>query len=133
MQRWGRLALAPAAGWLMAGASSLAFAAPAAPDPREARMEALEQEVQQLVADNQKLHAQDEALAARAAELEAQVAELRQGQSTQSQALQSQAATIQTVEAQAPPPPSVITKILNGRPIFASADGKFSATFHSVV
>ena len=133
MRHYGWRTLASATGLLMTSVSSLAWAAPPSSDAREARMEALEQEVQQLVADNQRLHAQDEALAAKAAQLEAEVAALRQGQTTQTQALQSEAATIQTVEAKAEAPPSVITKILNGRPIFTSADGKFSATFHSVV
>ena len=126
----GALALAS----LLAGVSTAAFAAPnPKPDPRDARIQQLQEEVQQLVADHQRLQAEDEQLMAKAQQLETEVAALQQGQAAQTQAIQSQSQTIQTVEAKEPPAPTVITNMLNGRPVLASADGRFSITPHLVM
>ncbi|MDR3507022.1 MAG: porin [Caulobacteraceae bacterium] len=94
---------------LFAGSSSAAFAqapaagAPAA-DPREARIEQLEAEVQAL-AD--------------------QVADLKRAQA-------AQIVTLAGVEAKTPPPPTALVSITGGKPAITSADGKFSANFHGV-
>ena len=122
-----RLAIAVVA----ASASSSAWAAPK-PDPREARIEQLEAEMQQLMQDNQRLHDEDEALKQRAEQLQGEVEDLKQGHATQIQTLQTQAQSIQTVEAKMPAPPSVVDNMLNGRPVLASANGRFSLTVHTV-
>ena len=62
----GRLGAAPLAASLLLGVSSAALAAPTKSDPREARIDQLEQEMQQLIAANQKLQSEDAALAAKA-------------------------------------------------------------------
>lgn len=92
---------------LLAGASSAALAqgAPAAQDPRDAKIEQLETELQDLAA---------------------QVADLKRGQAAQIQ-------TIQTIQDKTPPAPSVITAFANGRPTFSTPDGRFSATLHGVM
>lgn len=92
---------------LLAGASSAALAqgAAAAQDPRDAKIEQLETELQALAA---------------------QVADLKRGQAAQIQ-------TIQTIQDKAPPPPGVITAFANGRPTFSTPDGRFSATLHGVM
>ncbi|HVM99087.1 MAG TPA: porin [Caulobacteraceae bacterium] len=136
-----RLARASAMGLWLASASTLALAAPhRKSDPHEARIRQLEQEMQQLADDNRKLHAQDEQLTARAEQLETEVAALKQSEAsqtqviqTQGQTLQAQAQSIKTVEANAPAAPSVVTNMLNGRPFFTSADGRFTFTAHTVM
>jgi phosphate-selective porin OprO/OprP len=134
-----RLSAAAAMGVLLASASTLALAAPHRADPREARIRQLEAEMQALIADNQKLHAEDEQLTARSEQLETEVEQLKQGQSTQAEALQTQGQTIQsqaksieTVQAATPSAPSVVTSMLNGRPVWTSASGRFTLTVHSV-
>ena len=136
----GRLGRACIISLLLASASTLALAAPRKVDPREARIQQLEAEMQQLIADNQKLHAEDEQLSARSQALEAELEQLKQSQAGQAQALQTQGAaiqaqgqSIQTVEAKAPAAPSVVTSMLNGRPVWTSASGRFTMTVHSVV
>src|SRR5260370_30265204 len=104
-----RLAGVSASAVLLAGGSTAAWAAPAQPDPREARIAQLEQEVQQLLAANQKLQADDQQLAAQTRALAGEVDQLRQAQVAQGQSLAAEGQAIQTVEAKAPPPPSVIT------------------------
>ena len=127
--RRGALALA------FASVSSLALAAPhkAATDPRDAKINQLEQDVQQLMQDNQRLHAEDQQLAARAQDLEAEVQTLKAGQDKQAQTIATATQTIQTVQASEPPPPSLVGNMLNGRPIFASPNGRFTLTLHTVM
>lgn len=132
LKRSARLGIAQVAGVLLAGASSLAMAAPQKTDPREARIEQLEQEMQQLIAANQKLQSEDEALAAKAEQLAGEVEQLKRGQETQITELQTEGQTLKTVQASVPPAPSVISNMINGRPIFTSANGRFTATFHTV-
>ena len=128
----GRLGAAPLAASLLLGVSSAALAAPTKPDPREARIDQLEQEMQQLIAANQKLQSEDAALAAKAEQLQSEVEQLKRGQAAQITELQTQGQTIQTVQASVPPKPSVIDNLINGRPVFTSANGRFTATFHTV-
>jgi phosphate-selective porin OprO/OprP len=120
------------AGLLMAGVSTAALAAKA-PDPGEARMEQLEAEIQQLKADNQHLHQEEGALQDRAERLQGEVEELKQGQASQTEALQTQQQQVQTVQASIPPAPSMIDTMLAGRPVFASANGRFTLTLHTVM
>jgi phosphate-selective porin OprO/OprP len=105
-------------GLLLSGASSLALAqapdspvatAQAAPspaaDPREARIEQLEAEVQ-LLAD--------------------EVQDLKRNQASQIQ-------TIAADEKRLPAPTSAIATIASGKPVIASPDGKFTAAFHGIM
>ena len=88
---------------LLASVSTAALADPdPQPDPRDARIQQLQDEVRQLVADHQRLQAEDDQLVAKAQQLEAEVDALKQGQAAQGAAIQSQSQTIQTVEANAP-------------------------------
>jgi phosphate-selective porin OprO/OprP len=127
------LVRASAIGALLAGASTAALAAPHKPDPRDARIEQLEAQMAQLMADNQKLHAESEQIDAKAQALAAEVAELKAGQATQIETLKTQGETIKTVQANTPAPPSVVTNMLNGRPVWTSANGRFSVTAHTVM
>jgi predicted porin len=104
---------------LLASVSTTALADPGPkPDPRDARIEQLQDEVQQLVADHQRLQAEDEQLIAKAQQLQSEVAVLQQGQAAQGQAAQGQAiqsaSRIQTVEATAPAAPAAPAKADDG-------------------
>jgi phosphate-selective porin OprO/OprP len=94
---------------LLAGASTAALAqtaasAPAAPgDPREARIEQLEDEVRALASE---------------------VQELKRGQAAQIQ-------TLSSVPSQ--PLPAATATIALGHPSISSADGQFTANFHSIM
>jgi phosphate-selective porin OprO/OprP len=116
----------------MTGVATAALAAKA-PDPREARMEQLEAEIQQLKSDNQRLHQEGDALKDRADRLQGEVEELKQDQATQTSEIKTQQDRVQTVEAKIPPAPSVIDNMLNGRPVFTSANGRFTLTLHTVM
>jgi phosphate-selective porin OprO/OprP len=111
---------------LLAGASTAALAASGKADPRDARIEQLEAEVQQLIADHQAQAAKDEALSAQAGQLAVEVEALKRDQAAQIK-------TIDTVAAKIPPPPSVVTTMTNGRPVFTSANGRFTTTIHGVM
>jgi len=88
---------------LLAGVSTAVLAASdPTPDPRDVRIQQLQDEVQKLAADHQRLQAEDEQLMARAQQLESEVAALRQGQAARAQVTPSQ---IQTVEAEPPAAP----------------------------
>ncbi|HEX7761427.1 MAG TPA: porin [Caulobacteraceae bacterium] len=122
---------------LFTGVAASAVAAPKV-DPRDAKIEQLQAQVQQLMADHQKLEAEDQQLLAAAQQLAAEVEALKQGQSAQAKAVQTvqtaQAAQAQAqTEAKKPAPSSIVTTIAAGRPVFASADGRFTTTFHAVM
>jgi len=109
---------------LLAGVSTAALADPdPQPDPRDARIQQLQDQVQQLVADHRRLQAEDDQLVVKAQQLEAEVAALRQGQAAQGQAIQSQAQSIETVEAKSPP---------EARPSGAAKADDGSLTWHGV-
>jgi phosphate-selective porin OprO/OprP len=122
-----RLGRASLLATLFAGVATAAFAAPHKPDSRDARIEQLEAEVKQLLVDHQRLAAQDQDLAAHTAELAAEVDALKRAEATDIQ-------TIQTVAAKTTPPsPSVITTLAGARPVFTSANGRFTATIHALM
>ncbi len=137
-----RLARASGLALLFAGVSVSAMAAAPRVDPRDAKIEQLQVQVQQLMADHQKLEAEDQQLLAAAQQLAAEVEALKQGQSAQAKAVQS-VQTIQVAQAQAqtdaaaaakkPAPSTIITTIAAGRPVFTSADGRFTTTVHAVM
>jgi predicted porin/outer membrane murein-binding lipoprotein Lpp len=85
---------------LLAGVSTVALAAPdPTPDPRDARIQQLQDEVRRLAADHRRLRAEDEQLMAKAQQLETEVGALQQGQAAQTQAIAAPSQTIQTVGA----------------------------------
>ena len=96
------LLLAGASGAALAQTPQAAPAAAPAPDSKEARIEQLENEVQQLA---------DE------------VADLKRSQA-------EQIVTLSNVETaqQKSPPPAASVGFVNGRPTFSAADGRFTAT-----
>ena len=120
------------AGLLMASVSSAALAAKA-PDPSETRMEQLEAEIQQLKADNERLHQEEGALQDRADRLQGEVEDLKQAQATQTQVLKTEQAEVKTAEAKIPSAPAMIDNMLSGRPVFTSANGRFTLTLHTVM
>jgi phosphate-selective porin OprO/OprP len=89
---------------LAAGASTVALAQPAA-DSRDARIDQLETEVQDLAAE---------------------VQDLKRGQAAQIQ-------TLSDVQSKEPAPPSILTTLTNGVPSIKSADGRFTANFHGIL
>jgi predicted porin len=92
---------------LLAGVSTVALAAPdPTQDPRDARIQQLQDEVRQLATDHQRLQAEDEQLMAKEQELETEVAALRQGQAAQTQTIGPQSQTNQTVGAPEPSAPT---------------------------
>ena len=111
---------------MIVGAAGGAGAAPNRTDSRDARIKQLEAEVQQLLADHREQAAKDQALAAQAQQLASEVEALKRAQASEIQ-------TIQTVADKTPPPPSVVTTMATGRPIFTSANGRFSTTVHAVM
>ena len=129
MRRWsdwsiaGRATLTAA---LVAGAASSAMAAPTKTDTRDARIRQLEAEVQQLLADHRQQEARDHALADQAQQLAAEVEALKRAQASEIQ-------TVQAVADRTPPPPAVTTTMASGRPIFTSANGRFTTTVHAVM
>jgi phosphate-selective porin OprO/OprP len=103
---------------LLAGVASAAMAQPVdsgfppaaqapatAVDPREARIDQLETEVQELAGE---------------------VADLKRSQAAQID-------TIASVQNQIPPKPSAAVSITNGVPTIASTDGRFTAKFHGIL
>jgi phosphate-selective porin OprO/OprP len=107
-----RQALAlPLALLLSTGLATAAFAAPAAADPRDARIDQLERQVQALLASQARLEAEYRQAAVKP----------------------SQAAPIATIPVQPAKPAAAIATIAGGRPAIASADGQFSIAFHSVM
>ncbi|HEY0437986.1 MAG TPA: porin, partial [Phenylobacterium sp.] len=127
---------------LMTGVATTALAAPrhkahaAKADPRDARLEALQQEVTELKAQMAELR-QDRGAAAQASS--GQVAALQQ----QVAAAQAQVAEVKTAQAaadtsiatlQAPPSGGAgILTLPNGKPSFATADGRFTANIRGIV
>jgi len=133
--RPARLARTAALALLFAGVSASAMAAPKA-DPRDARIEQLEAQVRQLMEDHQRLAAEDQQLMAQAQQLAAEVAALKTGQQAQAQAVQT-VQTSQAAQAEAaakkPAPGSVVTTMAAGRPIWSTADGRFTASVHAIL
>ncbi|MGA0602332.1 OprO/OprP family phosphate-selective porin [Caulobacter sp. KR2-114] len=132
-----RLARLSGLALLLAGASTPALAA-GRPDARDAKIEALEAQVQQLVADHQKLAAEDQQLMAQAQALAAEVEALKQGQAAQAQSVQSVQVAQAKDEARAaaaakPSPSSVVTTLAAGRPIWSTADGRFTTSVHAIL
>ncbi|HWA61162.1 MAG TPA: porin [Caulobacteraceae bacterium] len=121
----GALAAGAALLWVGAAAAAAPAAAPA-PDPRDARIEQLEAQVRQLMADHARLEAEERDLLAKTEALAAEADALKSGQAAQAQA-------VQTVAAQIPPAPSVVTTMASGRPVLTSADGRFTTTVHAVM
>jgi phosphate-selective porin OprO/OprP len=132
------------AGALIASASTAALAAPkhkhvarhvTKPDARDAKLQALEQEVAALRAEMAQIRDQAGAQQANATsvaavqqQLAATQAQLADVKATQTAA----AADIDTLKA----PPSgatVITSLPNGKPAFATADGRFTANIRAIV
>ena len=111
---------------LFCGAASGAMAGPSKADSRDARIQQLETEVQQLLAAHREQEAKDQALAAQAQQLAAEVDALKRAQASEIQ-------TIQTVADKTPQAPSVVTTMASGRPIFTSANGRFTTTLHAVM
>jgi phosphate-selective porin OprO/OprP len=130
------------AGALMASASTAALAAPkhkhhaaATPDMRDAKLQALEQEVNELKAEVAAMRDQtgsQQAAAGQAPALQAELADTR-AQLAEVKTVQATAvADIDTLKA----PPSgatVIPSLPNGKLALATADGRFTANIRAIV
>ncbi|MBV9993742.1 MAG: porin [Caulobacteraceae bacterium] len=129
----------------MAALAAALVAAPAAglaktphhrrPDPRDAEIQALRTEVRALSDKVDALEARTAAAppASQVQQLASDVQHLQESQASQAAALQAQSKTIDTAQASVPPAPSVVANMLNGRPVLASANGRFSITPHVVM
>jgi len=136
----GSLARGALLALLMAGAATTALAAPKhkAPkvDPRDAKLQALEQEVSELKSEMAQIR-QERASAAQA--VTSQVTAVQQ----QVTATQQQVAEVKTAQAAADTniaslqaPPSGGTGILtmpNGKPAFTTADGRFTGNLRAII
>jgi phosphate-selective porin OprO/OprP len=134
------LACATLAGVLMAGASTAALAAPkhkaARPAAaRDAQIEELKREVEELKAQMSDMRAQASAqqtATANAAQVQEQLAATQAQLADVKAAQASTTADIETLKA----PPSgttVIPTLPNGKPAFATADGRFTANIRAIV
>jgi phosphate-selective porin OprO/OprP len=111
---------------LLAGAASLAFAphAQAAAKNGDTKLDALQQQVQQLNAEIQELkqqRADDEARKAEEPDAQAAIADLKRSTSAQYADIQAQRAN------------DVQISLKNGRPTFATGDGNFSVSLRTLV
>ena len=116
----------------MCGVAGAALAAPRGPDPRDAKLQMMEQQLQQMNAELTQLRASggssDEKLSAIQAQMDAfakDMAELKGA---------SEVATADILTLKAPPAGNAVTATLgNGKPTFATADGRFTANIKSVM
>ena len=120
------------AGLLMCGVAGAAMAAPRGPDPRDAKIQTLEQQLQSMQSDLAQLRSSggvsDDKLAAIQAQMNTFAAQLAEVKG----AADTAAADIVTLKAP-PAGNTVVTTLGNGKPTFATADGRFSANIHSVM
>ena len=123
------------AGALMCGVSTAALAAPDGPvstdrDGRDARYEAMQRQLDDFRAQLEAMKANgapDAHMAAMQAQLDALAQQLADLKSQQDAALSD----IQTLKT--PTGGSVIASLPNGRPVLATADGRFTANLHAIV
>ncbi len=130
----GRLGRSALAALLLCGAAGAAMAAPAAkgPDPRDAKIEMLEQQLQQMNQALDSLRANGGASNERLDQLQAQMNAFAAQLADMKGATEAAQADIITLKA--PPAGNAVTPSLpNGRPSFATADGRFTANLHSVM
>lgn len=120
------------AGLLMCGVAGAAMAAPHAPDPRDAKIHALEQQLQTMQADLAQIHATGGASDDRLAAIQAQMTTFAQALAEIKASTDAAASDIVTLKAP-PAGNTVVTTLGNGKPTFATADGRFSANIHSVM
>src|SRR5258708_5652662 len=112
---------------LLCGAAGAAMAAPAAkgPDPRDAKIEALQQQLQMLNAEIDQLRSSGGASNERLDAMQAQLSGFAQAiadMKTQTETATADIATLKVV-----PPASVTTTLNNARPTWQTADKRFSA------
>jgi len=122
------------AGVLLAGASTAAFAAPAKAAPAKvdaAKLEALQRQLDDMRAQMQQMQSQasqDSRVSVMQQQLDAITAQLNDIKTAQASA----AADIDTLKL--PPAASAVTATLsNGKPAFATQDGRFTANLRAVV
>ena len=103
---------------LLAGVATIALDGPALADPRDDKIKALEAKLDALAGELKELKADK---AAESQKVEAQIIDLKRN------------ATAQYVDVQKQRDEDVKVTLANGRPTFASADGKFSASLRSLL
>ncbi len=118
------------AGILLCGVSTAALAAPAS--PAEARLQAMQRQLDEMRGQLEQMRApgqpQDPRLTAMQAQLDAMATQLAEMKTTQETA----STDIATLK-QAPAGSSVTATLPNGKPAFASADGRFTANIKAIV
>jgi len=128
------------AGALMASASTAALAAPkhkhvATPSARDAQIDELKREVEELKAEMAQMREQNgaqQAAAASTAQVQQQLAATQQQLADVKAAQTTATADIETLKAP-PSGPAVIPSLPNGKPAFATADGRFTANIRAIV
>jgi phosphate-selective porin OprO/OprP len=135
-----RLAKGALIALLMSSASTAALAAPkhkhvAKADPREAELKALQAEVSELKAEMAQMREQTSATQANAGQVSALQQQLADTQAQLSDVKSAQAAdAANIVTLQAPPSGgTTIPSLPNGKPAFATADGRFTANIRANV
>jgi phosphate-selective porin OprO and OprP len=121
------------AGVLLCGVSTAALAAPAKPSASAAKLQSMQQQLDEMRAQLEQMRAagqQDTRLSAIQQQLDAMSAQLTEMKTAQ-EAASTDIATLKT-----PPPPagtSVTTTLGNGKPGFATADGRFTANIKAII
>lgn len=128
------------AGALMASASSAALAAPkhkhvAKADARDAKLEALEHEVDELKAQVAAMRDQAASAQAGAGQVAAVQQDLADTKAQLAEVKSAQAATVADIDTLKAPPSGATTvaSLPNGKPAFATADGRFTANIRAIV
>ena len=129
LRRFGRGAVIAL---LLCGASGGAMAAANGPDPRDAKIESLQMQLQRMNDELNQIRSSGGASEERLAAMQAQMSAFAQQLTDIKSATDVASADILTLKA----PPSGGTGILslpNGKPTFATADGRFTGNIHSVM
>ncbi len=110
--------------------SSVATAALAAPAPRDAKLQAMQQQLDEMRAQMEQMRAQS-GQSDQLTAMQQQLAAFGQ-QLTDMKAAQD-AATSDIITLKTPTGSTVIPSLPNGKPMLATADGRFSANLHAIV
>jgi phosphate-selective porin OprO/OprP len=118
---------------LMCGAAGAAMAAPATkgPDPRDAKIEALQQQLQMMNAEIEQLRSSGGASSERLDAMQAQLNSFAQAIADMKAQTETATADIATLKVVAPT--SVTTTLNNARPTWQTADKRFSAQLRGVM
>lgn len=117
---------------LLCGAAGAAMAAPAkGPDPRDAKIEALQNQLQQMSDEIAQLRSSGGASSERLDAMQAQLNAFAQALTEMKAQTETASADIATLKVVSPS--AVTTTLPNGKPALATADGRFTANIRSTM